>query len=176
MGKGEGVKVRRAVFLKNLAQYDPDLAQELAISEEPVEAIIAQELSAWRLVKNERLKQMDMETLMAAWDFFKDMMKLALQMYTTANQMFFNQFLQQYEYTALAVQEKLKNQNQPDPKALLTLKTMEIIDSVTEQIKKMQESLYNVGMSVKVEKGGDSSGGSKEGGRRSSKKLSTSSR
>lgn len=171
--KVEGKRIRQAAFLKNLAQYDPELAQELATADEPVEAIIARELTEWRIVKEQKYKEMDLETLLAAWSFFRELLKMALELYATANTMFFQQFLSSYEYTAAAVQEKMQRST-PNIRELIALKVLENVDRMFEKMENLPVMVASsmTGGKIKVE-GGDSSGREekqKKGGRR--KKVS----
>lgn len=142
MNEQKGIALKKTVVLKNLAQYDPELAEDLAMSEEPLEQVIAQELAMWKIIKNERLKNMDLETLLSAFDFFREMMKLCIGMMASINQMYFTQFLQQYEYTANAVAEAIgTHERMPTPKEIIALKVADNIDRLFESIENMQKNL-----------------------------------
>ena len=118
--------------LKYLASFDPDLAEKITSEPEDLEEYIAEELKVWSLVKDEKLRQIDLETLMSCFSFFKDIMKISMSFYAGAAGMFFKEFMAQYEYTAQAVAEGLKQRE--DPRIRLVDKTCEIIDRIFDRM------------------------------------------
>jgi len=146
MGKRERIeKVSEIRILKHLAKYDPELAEELATSGEPVEERIAQELMFARMIKYQKIRELDLETLMVTFDFWNEMMKRAIQYISSTNAMFMMNFLEQYTYIAQAVQEKLRSET-PDARTLLAMKGLELMDELKDNIKKMNQpylSFYN---------------------------------
>jgi hypothetical protein len=156
------LKVSEVKILKHLAKYDPELAEELATSNEPIEEKIASEIMFARMVKYQKVRELDLETLLVTFDFWNEMMKRAIQYITACNTFFMMNFMEQYSYIAQAVQERIKSET-PDPRAVLVMKGLELMDELKEQMKGLQGmnqpylSFYS-----KEEKGGEEGGEKKK--------------
>ena len=137
---GERLKVSEMKILKTLAKYDPELAKELATSDTPIEERIASEIMFARMIKYEKVRELDLETLLVTFDFWNEMMKRAIQYITATNTMFMMNFMEQYSYIAQAVQERIKSET-PDPRTVLAMKGIEIIDSLQKQMTDLTSNL-----------------------------------
>ena len=131
---GEKLSISEYKVIKNLAKYDPELAKELAVSDEPIEERIASEVMFARMVKYQKLKELDLETLLVTFDFWNEMMKRAIQYISSTNMFFMMNFMEQYSYIAQAVQERIKSET-PDAKTVLVMKGLELMDQLKEQMK-----------------------------------------
>ena len=139
------LSVSEVKILRHLAKYDPELAEELASSEEPLEEKIATELMFVRMIKQEKIKQLDLETLLATFDLWNEMMKRAIQYISSCNAFFMTNFIEQYAFIAKTVEERIKTENPPpDPRAMLVFKGLELLDEMKEHTKKLMSSTYNV--------------------------------
>jgi len=131
------VRIAHSRVLENIARYDPDLAEELASSPEDLETLIAEEIVTWRRVKNAALRKMKLEQLMAAFDFWKDIMKLCLGFIAEFNAVFFATFLQNYAQIANAVRARLPE----DWMSKYVDKMFKYVDKTFERIERLNEML-----------------------------------
>ena len=115
-----GVSKRRV--LEYLAQVDPELASQVLAEDRDPEQIIVEDFRQFRLLKYQKLKEMDLETLIIAWSFFRDVIKIALDLVATSNEMFFNRFLMMYDVVARSVGEA--TESEPREKLLDLLSSM----------------------------------------------------
>jgi len=138
------LKIKGGEFLRHLATYDPALAEEIATSDRPLEQIIAEEITFAKLIKHKALAEMDIETLLVAFDFWNKVMERALQYFTNANALFMMNFLNQYEYVANAVSSKIgNNNNTPSVKEMLMMQVLQMINEARENIKKLSHISVN---------------------------------
>ena len=127
--------VKRAKVLKNIAEIDPSLAKEIAVTGEP-ERIIAEEVLFAKLVKNEKFKQLDVETLLVALDFWKEVFNTAIRYLAEANTMFLITFIDAYEYIKGQLIEELKAST-PSGKDILIAEAVKLMGEIRENAKKL---------------------------------------
>lgn len=128
------VTIRNSKFLENLAGISPELAEELAVSDKPLEQVIAEEVSFARLIKHKAVAEMDVETLLATFDIWNKIMERALQYFTNANMMFMMNFLNQYEYLQNTMMQKASQERMPHPKELIAMKMLELFDDLKHNL------------------------------------------
>jgi len=135
----ERITVSQAKVLKHIAEVDPELAQEIGLSDEP-EKKLAEEVLFAKLVKYERYKNLDLETLLIALDFWKTIFDTAIKYLSVANAMFMGNFLEMYSYIARAVEERLKIEK-PSAKDVLVAKGLELLDEMKKNMTALQNPL-----------------------------------
>jgi len=143
---------KRKKVLRHIAEIDPALAEELAQYDSPEERI-AEEVLFARLVKNEKFKQLDLETLLVALDFWKTIFDTCIKYLSTANVFFMMNFLDMYSYVAKAVEERLKLET-PSAKDVLVMKALELMD----ELKKNMNNPFSLNMpnvTTKIEVSGN---------------------
>ena len=133
VAKKRKVTIRNSKFLEHLASVSPELAEELATADQPLEQIIAEEVSFARLIKQKAVAEMDVETLLATFDIWNKIMERALQYFTNANMMFMMNFLNQYEYLQSAMAQR--QERMPHPKELIAMKMLEMFDELKSSLK-----------------------------------------
>jgi len=133
--------VRGKDVLKHLAQYDSELAEELLQAPEDVEDVIAERLSLWHKTRKMKMANIDIETLMVCFEFYNDLMKIALGFFVNANVMFMQQFMSSYAYIAQAVAEAQKGQKAQT----LENKICEVVDKVMNNITSIQKMMLKTG-------------------------------
>lgn len=97
--------VSKRRMLEYLAQVDPELASEVMSEDRDPEQVIIDDFRQFRLLKYTRLKELDLETLIIAWSFFRDILKIAIDTLAVSNEIFFTRFLSMYDMVARSVGE-----------------------------------------------------------------------
>jgi hypothetical protein len=134
-------------ILELVAQYDPQLAEELATEkEENIDALIVKEISEWRLVKKQKASEMSLEDLLTAWGILRDIQELIIQDLARMHALYFVTFLGEYEHTAGAVLSALGE----NPKLLLAKKACEVMDKIMEGMGKLNEQFMGGSREVKI--------------------------
>ena len=129
------VTIRNSKFLEHLASVSPELAEELATMDKPLEQVIAEEVSFARLIKQKAVAEMDVETLLATFDIWNKIMERALQYFTNANMMFMMNFMNQYEYLQSAMAQRVQQDRMPNPRELIAMKMLEVFDELKSNLR-----------------------------------------
>ena len=129
-------KAKPAKVLEIIKEQDPELASEIVASDDPDKKIAEKVLFA-RLIEYEKIKEMDLETLLVALDFWTRIFETAIKYMSMMNAMFMVNFLDMYSYVAKAVEERLKVEK-PSAKDVVAMKALEIINDIHDQLKQMQ--------------------------------------
>jgi hypothetical protein len=134
-------------ILELVAQYDPQLAEELATEkEENIDALIVKEIAEYRLIKKQKASEMTLEDLLTAWGILRDIQELIIQDLARMHALYFATFLGEYEHTAGAVLSALGE----NPKLLLAKKACEVMDKVMERMDKLSEHMMGGGREVRI--------------------------
>ena len=136
--------VRKRKVLEYLMQYDPELAKELLMEEDP-ESIIAKELSEWRIYKLSKLQEIDLPTLIASWSILRDMLKYALDIVKEGTESFFMRYMAMEQ----AMMEKMTPPEEEKRQGLLNLLTF-LVTGFVDKLDKMMSSVGG-GVSAKKE-------------------------
>ena len=128
-------RARTAKVLEIIKEQDPALASEIIASDDP-EKKIAEKVLFAKLIEYQKYKELDLETLLIALDFWKEIFDTAIKYMSMMNAMFMVNFLDMYSYVAKAVEERIKVEK-PSAKDVVTMKALEIINDIHDQLKQI---------------------------------------